>query len=459
MTEKTTVPLATYVDKLLMRYRRGIPIIGAIVVSVAVGTLILAAEVRTDRQILSAIDAHVASLVESQDRPELQRLLKSISDTKNSGLVVIEDESIFASSRSLSELDRSYVKPKAIRLTSQSSLSIEGILTEIPIHRPNGPSQTNARMIMITPLSSILFWSFAMALLVLNVGLLLGSLFGDQLRKAIGHAIHPVGELDEAIRSLKTLKDPNVLKPTGIRELDHIRDTILETHSSLVNARDALAAKKAKELATEAYKRLIHDLHNPVAALRTMIKVSGLPHLSEAERAENAARIPEIAEQILNQVSAAKSNLDFESEILREEDIRSCVASAMEQARLASPRLGGVLVKSELPEEPVIVAHDAKLLSRAVGNLVKNSLDACRTQVRVAITSAQNSVTIQVADDGPGLSQEKAGLYLQGREKSTKGDRQAFGLAAANHIVRAHGGRIVYRASAELGGACFEIRL
>lgn len=104
------------------------------------------------------------------------------------------------------------------------------------------------------------------------------------------------------------------------------------------------------------------------------------------------------------------------------------------------------------------VAHDSSLLNRAVGNLVKNAIDACKGRVQVTVKSADECTLIQVSDDGPGLSQQKAGLFLQGREKSTKGDRQAFGLAAANHIIRSHGGRIVYRPS-ELGGACFEIRI
>jgi signal transduction histidine kinase len=458
MMAGTTISLASHVDQMLRKYRRGIPVVSAVVVSFAFGGCILFSSIRTDGQTLRAIDAHVASLVETQDRPELQRLVKSIGDEKAGTLQVVEGGIVVASSHSISDLDRPYQEPRNFNLISGSSISSEGLLTQVSVHRPHGPKETDAKLVMLTPLTPLVFWSAFVALFVLNVGLLIGSRFGERLRQTIELALGPVGELDNAIRSLDTLDDPSTLKRNGIRELDSIRDAILETHEALVNARDALAEQKAKELAAEAYRRLIHDLHNPIAALRTLVKVANLPSLTAEERASAADRIPYIAEQILSQINSAKSNIDFEAKILKDEDIRTCVSEATDQAKLASPRLGTVEIESQIPEEPVVFPHDATLLNRAVSNLVKNAMDACRTRVRVVVKKVPSGASIQVLDDGPGISEEKVGLYLQGRSKSTKGDRQAFGLAAANHIVRAHGGRIIYRAS-EFGGACFEIRI
>ena len=65
---------------------------------------------------------------------------------------------------------------------------------------------------------------------------------------------------------------------------------------------------------------------------------------------------------------------------------------------------------------------------------------------------------IRVSDDGDGMDEGAVSLFLQGRGRSCKADRDAIGLSSANHIVRTHGGKIVYRKS-PLGGAAFEIRL
>ena len=61
-------------------------------------------------------------------------------------------------------------------------------------------------------------------------------------------------------------------------------------------------------------------------------------------------------------------------------------------------------------------------------------------------------------DDGPGMKEENIPIYFQGRGNSNKANRQAYGLSSTNHIVRNHGGKLIYKKS-ELGGANFEIRL
>jgi K+-sensing histidine kinase KdpD len=189
-----------------------------------------------------------------------------------------------------------------------------------------------------------------------------------------------------------------------------------------------------------------------------MIKLLDANKYGEKSREEALRLMPITAEQILLQVTAAKSHLDLESAELKNQDIRSIVQDASLEAKYSLPSFEKMDFQTQIPNDPVLVAYDAKLIRRAIGNLVNNAFSACQEQVKVILEATQNGIQIQVHDDGPGLSQSDAGLYLQGRKKSTKGDRQAFGLSAANHIARIHGGKIIYRPS-PLGGACFEIRI
>ncbi len=450
---------AQHLNTRLARYRRGISFAVALIVGITFGAGYLGSQMRSDAQLLRAISAHVADLVESQDRPDLQRLLGSIVQEKEGRIRVIQHGQVVASSGDLTELDRPFTPSGTLTLPWNRRISWSGLWTEIPVERPGGSTGLRASLLLVTPLERPLLIFSALTLFFLGLALAAGHLIAGRLRRAMTGMLAPVRELDQAIRALRTLHDPDGLKPTGIAELENIRTAILETHQALTNARDALAEAKAKELAAEAYRRLIHDLHNPVRCLGNLIKLAANPPLYGQEEARDAAaKIPAIAEQILLQVDAAKSNLNFESTILKLQDLRACVREAAEQARLSSARFAEVAVEIETPPSPVIAAHDEKLLKRAIGNLVKNALDACRARVQVAVFQSASEVQIRVIDDGPGLIQEEVGLYLQGRKRSTKEDRPAVGLAAANHIVRSHGGRIVYRAS-ELGGACFEIRI
>lgn len=105
-----------------------------------------------------------------------------------------------------------------------------------------------------------------------------------------------------------------------------------------------------------------------------------------------------------------------------------------------------------------MASHDSILLGRALSNLITNAIEAASKRVQVEISKIEDGVSIKVNDDGKGLEQEEVSLHLQGRGKSTKNERMGIGLASANHIIRSHGGKIIYQSS-PLGGACFEVRL
>ena len=98
------------------------------------------------------------------------------------------------------------------------------------------------------------------------------------------------------------------------------------------------------------------------------------------------------------------------------------------------------------------------MLRRALSNLVSNAIDACRSKIKIGVKNVDSEVMISVADDGPGLDTDQLTIFMQGRGRSTKADRDAIGLASVSHIVSSHGGRLIYKKS-DLGGACFEVHL
>ena len=274
-----------------------------------------------------------------------------------------------------------------------------------------------------------------------------------QMKKAIRAALLPLQQLHQEIRALgQGLTGAS--KPIGIQELEEIRHTIVGTNIDLLNARDRLAEERAKKLSAESYKRLIHDLHNPVAALYQNVRILTDAGCDDEAKHEAAASVPRIADQILKQLVSAKKNLENSPTALREADIRSCVEFSVGQVEAVTHKK----LTLEIPDGPVIAAHDPDLLQRAIINLLENGIEAAGSKVRVALQKTGDGASIIVSDDGPGMDESQVSLYLQGRGQSSKADRQAFGLSSANHIVRAHGGRIIYRRG-ELGGASFEIRL
>ncbi|MEA2339439.1 MAG: two-component system, NtrC family, nitrogen regulation sensor histidine kinase NtrY [Thermoanaerobaculia bacterium] len=93
-------------------------------------------------------------------------------------------------------------------------------------------------------------------------------------------------------------------------------------------------------------------------------------------------------------------------------------------------------------EDDIEILVDPEQIRRAVGNLLKNAVEATeRGEVRVSARRAPHRVVIEVADPGRGVPDaDKEKLFLP--YFSTKGRGTGLGLAIVHRIVNDHDGRI-----------------
>jgi signal transduction histidine kinase len=110
--------------------------------------------------------------------------------------------------------------------------------------------------------------------------------------------------------------------------------------------------------------------------------------------------------------------------------------------RVSNPR--GITVAERYDESPPMAA-DAKVLSRAVINLIENALQAMpgggTLTVGVRHGNPDGPVELSVTDTGPGLSGEVRRRLFE-PYFSTKSSGTGLGLAIARRAVEAHGGTI-----------------
>jgi len=100
---------------------------------------------------------------------------------------------------------------------------------------------------------------------------------------------------------------------------------------------------------------------------------------------------------------------------------------------------------------------DGHKIQGVVMNLIKNAVEAGHN-VRVRARVEKAEAVVEVADDGPGISEE-ARRHLFEPFFTTKPNGTGLGLPTSLRYVQAHGGRLEAGRAPDLGGALLKVRL
>ena len=452
-----TLTFKEYLNKKLVPYKIILPLGLAFLTAIITAYTILVFYSDSDLSFARAISPHISTLIETQDRPELQRFITAISKEKGIKIAIAKNREIIASSSDSTAIGKELKESGIEILGLQTKLNMESLISTVPVKRASGPNDLKTDIHLYNPTFELFGMVFLISIIVFIFSFSILNILAIKIIATAQKSIEPIKELEKSISELKNFGEINLNGYMYIEELENIYNAILTTNSRLVDSNNKLAESKARELTVSAYKKLIHDLHTPVAALKQMIKVINKEGVPQDKKDFAKTRVAEIAEQILFQVRASKGNLKVEI-TPKEDDLNESVRKATGQAQMALAERENIEVVEKYDETLKSFLHDNMILGRAVSNIVVNALEACKGLVQVSVKKLEKEVSILIEDDGNGIKQEDVSLFLQGRGKSNKKNGLGIGLSSANHIVRLHGGKIIYRKS-HLGGACFDIRM
>ena len=208
---------------------------------------------------------------------------------------------------------------------------------------------------------------------------------------------------------------------------------------------DSTQLVQAQKLAAwnEAARRIAHEIKNPLTPIQ--LSAERIAKKFRNEDADTSQAIEEGTKTIVSEVTQLKRMVDEFSRFAR------MPAVHMRHAQLAEILQGAAaLYRNVKPgvSVSVTVTPDIELLmdpeqiSRAVGNLLKNAVEATESgEIRVSARRAPHRVVIEVADPGRGVPDaDKEKLFLP--YFSTKGRGTGLGLAIVHRIVNDHDGRI-----------------
>ena len=450
------VPIKHYVEARTLK--QGVPAILCLASIVAALSLWGSVKIQlsSDESVLRSVSRHLGSLISIEDRPEVNRLLESIAKERRSELWVVKGERVYGTSGLLAELDRPPTQStRSVPLGESSHLDLSSLrlVTRAELE-PIAGGDGRATLFLSTPGMGVLLAALWVTVGMTILAAFMGYLFTRVAARSASRALQPIGELANAISRFSKDEHPEELPSTAVSELETIRNAINQTHKDLVMTREALASSKARAVVGEVYGSVLHDLGGLSLSMRRIAKTLRGPDLSAKDRLELIDSACNTGEDIVRTIESGKSLLEIADPVLALGSLQDCISSFVD-SRTNNERLRPT--KLNLPPSPILVAHDPVLIHRALENLLANAHQHARSEVTLSLATSDRSVSIEIADDGPGMSQENLTRYLKGKGRSSHDRRPAFGLLSTQHIVRTHGARLIYRAS-RLGGALFEIR-
>lgn len=229
--------------------------------------------------------------------------------------------------------------------------------------------------------------------------------------------------------------------------------------AALLVVEDATEILRGQRLAAwaEMARIIAHEIKNPLTPIRLSAE-----HLREVWRAD-PTQAGEVVERcvanILRQVEdlrAIANEFSDYSRVPQPEfalvDLGAALAECV--AAYASAGAVGATVRFERPAEAVLARIDARLLARAVRNLIENALRASaeRSEVIVRLVRAAGRAEIAVEDRGPGVPSELLSRIFD-PYFSTHSGGTGLGLPIARRIVEQHGGTLS-ASNRDGGGLC-----
>lgn len=215
---------------------------------------------------------------------------------------------------------------------------------------------------------------------------------------------------------------------------------------------DLVTAQRTSAWADVA-RRIAHEIKNPLTPIQ--LSAERIRRRFGKVVAEGDRKVfDQCVDTIVRQVGDIGRMVDEFSQFARmpkpameERDLGECVREAVFLLSVSHPE---ITFEAHLPQTPLVGRFDARLIGQAVGNLVKNAVEAIEglppeerggARVDVYGRTANGMNIVEVVDTGIGLPQiDRHRLlepYMTTREKGT-----GLGLAIVRKIVEEHGGSV-----------------
>lgn len=267
-------------------------------------------------------------------------------------------------------------------------------------------------------------------------------------------------ELEERVEArTRQLEEVNAALIAEIEKRRRIGERLNLIQAELFHAsRLSVAGQMAAMIAHELSQPLTATLNSVNAARRLLATNEPGRDVGLRELVEDAGTEIERASEIVRRLRffIRRGSVDRVAEA-----IAPMVEEAVAFATVGPNALGVTISQYFDPAVPIVLV-DRVQIQQVISNIVRNSLEAMKSQTRRELTLATTAgddgyLELVVSDSGPGVADDmRTDLFEP--FKTTKPEGMGLGLSICKSIVEAHGGQISYAPSLD-GGATFRITL
>ncbi|MFC0679393.1 ATP-binding protein [Lysobacter korlensis] len=230
----------------------------------------------------------------------------------------------------------------------------------------------------------------------------------------------------------------------------------------------AQALRTANRRKDEFIAMLAHELRNPLAPIRTALKVLELePPPEDAARARGVMgrqlnHMVRLIDDLLDIARINSSKIELK---LQPASVQDLVHGAIEGSRPVIDNAGHELSVA-MPEHAMQVHADPTRITQVIGNLLNNAAKYTPPggRIEVAVEAERRCVAIHVRDNGIGIPRESLprvfDLFSQaGRSQIQSHGGLGIGLALVKSLVELHRGSVHVASEGSGRGSAFSVRL
>lgn len=283
-----------------------------------------------------------------------------------------------------------------------------------------------------------------------------GSHPDTQWEQSLEILLYNVIGLLSGIAARRDARQRSALEKTAAR-LDRSYQQLKDQASQILAFEEQLLRASRLSALGELAAGLAHEIRNPLGSIRGTAEIVKDPATSPGQREEFAEVLVREVDR-LNQVVSKFLRFAKPDPVGRQAVCINQVLDELLEFSAAEYRRQRIEVRfdrAELPRIPV----DADQLRQVLLNILLNAVQALSTGgvVRVTTLLKEDSVVVQIADNGPGIAPEVLPRIFN-PFYTTRQSGTGLGLAISQRIVQAHGGQIGVQ-SRPGEGAVFEVML